>query len=151
MARVPKKVCFERHCGLCKKQGGAFTTHNTRDCHRYEKDRKENSDFHATKKDGKKANPVNQNFAQLSKKLDKLEKVLKKSSKKARKHQYEDSNSNSKLGVGLGSTRRLDINLGEIIRRTKFTPLSPIKSTPTTIASDSDDVSTTSVSNADDS
>ncbi len=26
---VPKKVCFEKHCNLCKKHGGAFTTHNT--------------------------------------------------------------------------------------------------------------------------
>jgi hypothetical protein len=31
MARVSKKVCFEKHCGLCKKHGGAYTTHNTRD------------------------------------------------------------------------------------------------------------------------
>jgi hypothetical protein len=22
-ARVPKKVCFEKHCNLCKKHGGA--------------------------------------------------------------------------------------------------------------------------------
>ncbi len=38
MARVPKKVYFEKHCDLCKKHGGAYTTHNTRDCCRYEKD-----------------------------------------------------------------------------------------------------------------
>jgi hypothetical protein len=41
MARVPKKVQFEKHCNLCKKHGGAYTRHNTRDCCRYEKDRKE--------------------------------------------------------------------------------------------------------------
>jgi hypothetical protein len=29
--RVPKKVRFEKHCELCKKHGGAHTTHNTRD------------------------------------------------------------------------------------------------------------------------
>ncbi len=28
--RVPKKVCFEKHCNLCKKHEGAYTTHNTR-------------------------------------------------------------------------------------------------------------------------
>jgi hypothetical protein len=42
--RVPKKVCFEKfekHCKLCKKHGGAHTMHNTRDCHRFEKDRTE--------------------------------------------------------------------------------------------------------------
>ncbi len=82
-ARVPKKVYFKKHCNLCKKHGGAYTMHNTRDCHRYEKDRKEKSDFQAAKKGGKKGNPVNQNFAQLSKKLDNIKKALKKSSKKA--------------------------------------------------------------------
>ncbi len=30
-ARVPKKVCFEKHCNLCKKHGGTCTIHNTRD------------------------------------------------------------------------------------------------------------------------
>jgi hypothetical protein len=29
--RVPKKVRFEKHCNLCKKHGGVYTTHNTRD------------------------------------------------------------------------------------------------------------------------
>ncbi len=69
--------------------------HNTRDCCRFEKDRKEKSDFHASKKGGKKGNPVNHNFAQLTKKIKKLEKALKKSDKKGKKHHYEDSDSNS--------------------------------------------------------
>ncbi len=68
-ARVPKKVHFEKHCNLCKKHGGAYSTHNTRDCCRFEKDRKEKSNFCAAKKGGKKENPVNQNFAQMSEKL----------------------------------------------------------------------------------
>ncbi len=29
MARVPKKVHFEKNCDLCKKHGGAYTTHKT--------------------------------------------------------------------------------------------------------------------------
>ncbi len=82
LARVPKKVCFEKNCNLCKKHGGAYATHNTRDCCRIEKDGKEKSSFRATKKDRKKGNPVNQNFAQLTKKIEKPEKVLKKSGKK---------------------------------------------------------------------
>jgi hypothetical protein len=94
-ARVPKKVCFEKHCDLCKKHGGAYTMYNTRDCCRFEEDRKENSKFCAAKKGGKKANPVNQNFAQLTKKIEKLKKALKKSGKKAQKHRYKDSDSNS--------------------------------------------------------
>jgi hypothetical protein len=36
------------------------------------------SAFRAAKKGGKNPNPVKQSFAQLSKKLDKLEKVIKK-------------------------------------------------------------------------
>jgi hypothetical protein len=81
-ARVPKKVCFEKYCNLCKKHGGTYTMHNTCDCRRFEKNREEKSDFHAAKKGGKKGNPVNHNFAQLTKKIKKLEKVLKKSGKK---------------------------------------------------------------------
>ncbi len=65
-----------------------YTTHNTRNCCRFEKDGKERSNFCTPKKGGKKANPMNQNFAQLSKKLQKLKKALKKLSKKARKRQY---------------------------------------------------------------
>ncbi len=80
--RVPKKVRFEKHCNPCKKHGGAHTMHNTRDCHRFEKDGKEKSSFRATKKGGYKSNPVNQNFAQLTDKIKKLEKALKKSGKK---------------------------------------------------------------------
>jgi hypothetical protein len=94
--RVLKKVCFQKHCDLCKKHGGAYTMHNTRDCRRFEKDRKERSNFHAAKKGGKKANPVSQNFAQLTKKTKKLKKTLKKSGKKVQKRQYEDSDSDSK-------------------------------------------------------
>jgi hypothetical protein len=95
-ARVPKKAHFEKIYDLCKKHGGAYTTHNTRDCCRFEKDGKEKSNFHAAKKGGKKGNPVNHNFAQLTKKIKKLEKVLKKSGKKGQKRHYEDSNSNFK-------------------------------------------------------
>ncbi len=94
-ARVPKKVHFEKNCNLCKKHGGAYTMHNTRDCHRFEKNGKEKSNIRSAKKGRKKGNPVNQNFAQLTEKIKKLEKALKKSSKKGQKHHYEDSNSNS--------------------------------------------------------
>ncbi len=94
-ARVPKKVRFEKHWDLCKKHGGAHTTHNTRDCCRFEKDGKEKSSFRTAKKGRYKSNPVNQNFAQLTDKIKKLEKALKKSSKKGQKRRYKDSDSNS--------------------------------------------------------
>jgi hypothetical protein len=75
---------------------GCVTIHNTCDCCRIEKDRKEKSDFCATKKPGKKANPENQNFAQLTEKIEKLEKALKKTGKKRQKRHYKDSDSDSK-------------------------------------------------------
>jgi hypothetical protein len=95
MVRVPKKVCFKKHFNLCKKHGGAYTMHNTSDCHRFEKDGKEKSDLRAAKKGGKKGDPVNHNFAQLTKKIQKLKKALKKSGKKGKKRHYEDSDSDS--------------------------------------------------------
>jgi hypothetical protein len=82
LARVPKKVRFEKHCNLCKKHGGAHTTHNTPDCCRFKKDGKEKSNFRSAKKGGYKGNPVNQIFAQLTNKIEKLEKALKRSGKK---------------------------------------------------------------------
>jgi hypothetical protein len=48
-----------------------------------------------SKKGGKKGDPVNHNFAQWTKKIEKLKKALKKSSKKGQKRCHEDSNSNS--------------------------------------------------------
>jgi hypothetical protein len=96
MVQVPKKVCFEKHCELCKKHGGANTTHNTCDCCRFEKEGKEKSSFRAAKKGRYKSNPINQNFAQLTDKIEKLEKALKKSGKKGQKRHYEDSDSDSK-------------------------------------------------------
>jgi hypothetical protein len=96
MVRVPQKVCFEKHCNLCKKHGGAHTMHKTSECHRCEKNGKEKSSFHTAKKGGYDWNPINQNFAQLTDKIKKLEKALKKSGKKGKKRRYEDSYSNSK-------------------------------------------------------
>ncbi len=84
MVHALKKVQFEKNCNLCKKHGGAHTTHTTRECRKYEKDRTEKSSFRTAKKGGKKNYPVNQNFTQLTEKIEKLEKALKKSGKKAR-------------------------------------------------------------------
>jgi hypothetical protein len=94
--QVPKKVQFEKHYELIKKHGGAHTMLNTCNCCRFEKDGKEKSSFRTAKKGGHKSNPVNQNFAQLTKKIEKLEKALKKSGKKGKKCHYEDSDSDSK-------------------------------------------------------
>ena len=68
---------------------------NTRECRRFEKDGKEESNFCTAKKGGKKGNPVKSNFTQLTEKIKKLNKSLKKSGKKGKKCRYKDSNSNS--------------------------------------------------------
>jgi hypothetical protein len=94
--QAPKKVHFERSCTLCKQHGGAHTTHATKDCHIYEEDRTVKANFCTAKKAGKKSNPAKQPFAQLSKKLDKLEKTLKKASHKPKKCCKDNSNSDSK-------------------------------------------------------
>ncbi len=88
-----------------------------------------------------KPNPAKQLFAQLSEKLDKLEKTLKKTSHEPKKCRRDDSNSDSKYDIGLGSTRKLGLYLEKPIKRSKFTPPSLIKVTPTELASDSDIVS----------
>jgi hypothetical protein len=94
--RVPKKVHItKKYCTLCKKHRGAFNTHNTRECCRFEKDGKEKSEFRTAKKGGKKNYPVKNNFAQLTEKIKNLKKALKKSGKKDKKCHYEDSDSNS--------------------------------------------------------
>ena len=34
--RIPKRCSTEKYCSLCKKHGGAHTTHNTPDCQKYD-------------------------------------------------------------------------------------------------------------------
>jgi hypothetical protein len=69
--------------------------HATKDCHKHEKDGMVKANFCTTKKAGKKPNPAKQSFGQLSKKLDKLEKTLKKDSHKSKKRRRDDSDSDS--------------------------------------------------------
>jgi hypothetical protein len=54
-------------------------THSTGECRKYEKDGTEKASFCTAKKGGKRSYPLNQNFVQLTKKIEKLEKALKKS------------------------------------------------------------------------
>ncbi len=144
--RVPKKACFEKQCDLCKNYGGAYTTHNTRECRRFEKDGKQKSDFCSAKKGSKKPYPIKHNFAQLTKKIAKLKKALKKSLKKGKKRTYKDSDSNSEQEVGSGSTRKV-VKFRETVEDTSFTPPSPIKATHMTLASNITGNSNTSFSN----
>jgi hypothetical protein len=92
--QVPKKVHFEKSCKLCKKYGGAHTMHATKDCCKYKKNRMVKANF-CSAETGKKPNPTKQSITQLSEKLDKLEKSLKKASLKSKKWRRDNSNSNS--------------------------------------------------------
>ncbi len=95
MKQVPKRVCFEKSCKLCKKYGGARTMHTTKDCCKYKKEGTVKANFCTNKMAGKKPNPAKQSFSKLSKKLDKLEKSLKKASLKSKKCRRGNSNSDS--------------------------------------------------------
>ena len=67
--------------------------HNIKDCCRYEKKGKEKSDFRTAKKGTKKPSSMKQFFVQLSKKMEKLEKVIQKQDAKRKKHCRRDSDS----------------------------------------------------------
>jgi hypothetical protein len=90
-----KKFGFEKSCKLYKKHGGGHTMHFTRDCRKYKKVGMVKADFCTPKKAGKKPNPAKQSFSQLGKKLDKLEKTLKKASHKSKKRRRDNSGSDS--------------------------------------------------------
>ena len=81
-----KKARTTKHCELCKKHGGAHTTHNTGDCKKYEKDGTEKKGFKNYGKSGSK----NQGYAQFEKKFEKLEKVMEKLYKSSRKSKKND-------------------------------------------------------------
>ncbi len=66
--------------------------------------------------------------------MDKLEKTLKKAFLKSKKCCRDNSNSDSKSEIGLGSTRKLGLNLEKAVKWSKFTLPSPIKATHTEIA-----------------
>jgi hypothetical protein len=66
-----------------------------KDCRKYKKDGTLKADFQSTKKTGKKPNPAKHLFSQLSEKLEKLEKTIKKASHKSKKHRRVDSDSDS--------------------------------------------------------
>jgi hypothetical protein len=70
--------------------------HNTNDCCKYTKDGSEKANFHTAKKGRKKPNPAKNSFAQMNKKLEYLEKGIKKHGAKLKKSCRNNSNSNSK-------------------------------------------------------
>eukprot|EP00804_Cyclotella_cryptica_P019499 CCRYP_006644-RA/>CCRYP_006644-RA protein AED:0.16 eAED:0.64 QI:0/0/0/1/1/1/2/0/369 len=98
-AQIPKKpkqartefTRVDKNRELCKKHGGAHTTHNTAECRRYNKDgtptrgtfgqaaRKSRDDSHPKK-----------SYAQVLARMEKLEKSLKKANKKGKKRRCRE-------------------------------------------------------------
>jgi hypothetical protein len=77
--RAPEKAPTEKLCDLCKKYGGAHTTHNTGDCKKFDAGGSLKSGFHPRKKSDR-----NKNFAQIIKEgFAQVTKVFKKDLKKA--------------------------------------------------------------------
>jgi hypothetical protein len=103
--RIPKKHRREKHCSLCKKHGGAHTTHNTPDCRKYESNGNPKKTFNGKKTNGPSRGPERparggSSYAQLSAKIDKLEKSNKKmkraiNKKKRKRHNDSDDSDSS--------------------------------------------------------
>jgi hypothetical protein len=96
---APKKAHSTKYCKWCKAAGGAFQTHDTIECHRFDKDGKEvgkpSKPFDSAKKPRKKGGGDSGQMAYLTKKFKKLEKNLKKSKKAAKKCVRDSSDSDS--------------------------------------------------------
>ena len=98
--QIPKKVKLEKCCALCQKYGGAHTTHNTGECHKYKKDGTLKNCFSKKAAFGQKCHGNGKkddanSFAQFMERFLKLEKAVKKtqksSQKKKRWQEYSDS------------------------------------------------------------
>ena len=106
--RKPKQACteyahVEKNCELCKKHGGAHTTHNTAECRRYNKDgTPTRGTFGQSARKSREDSRPKKSYAQVLARMEKLEKSLKKAHKKDNKkgkkrrcHEESDSDSDS--------------------------------------------------------
>jgi hypothetical protein len=98
--RIPKKVRSEKSCALCQKHGGVHMTHNTGECHKYEKDGTLKKSFNGKAAVGGKYNVKGKkdhanSFAQIMERFSKLEKVVKKTQKSSRKKKRRQEHSDS--------------------------------------------------------
>ena len=87
-----KKACTEKLCDLCKKYGGAHTTHNTGDCKKFDAGGTLKAGFQPRKKSNR-----NENISQIMKDgFAKVTKAFKKDIKKAsQKEKKRKRNSDS--------------------------------------------------------
>ncbi len=97
---VPKKAKVKKNCTLCQKHGGAHTTHNTGECHKYEKDGTLKKGFSGKAAIGQKCHgsgkkEKSNSFAEIIKRFSKLEKIAKKAQKSSQKKKCHQKDSNS--------------------------------------------------------
>jgi len=82
---TPKKGCTDKYCKGCKAVDGPFTTHNTTECCRFNKDGSQKDrlmkPFDSVKKPWKKPGSGNSDqISHLTEEMEKLKKRLKKAS-----------------------------------------------------------------------
>jgi hypothetical protein len=97
---TPKKCRTEKFCKWCKAVDGPFTTHNTTECRRFNKDGSQkdrpSKPLNPAKKPWKKPGSGDSDqMAYLMEELTKLKKRLKKSKKHSKKCAHDSSDSNS--------------------------------------------------------
>jgi hypothetical protein len=97
---TPKKGRTAKYCKWCKAVDGPFTTHNTDECRRFNKDGSQkvfaNKPFDSAKKPWKKPGSGNSDqISHLTEEMTKLKKRLKKSQKRGRKRSRDSSDSDS--------------------------------------------------------
>jgi hypothetical protein len=97
---APKKGCSAKYCKWCKNANGPYTTHDTIECRRFEKDSmpkdKPVKPFDSAKKPWKKmGSGGSSQMAYLTEKVAKLEKKLKKTKKHGQKRARDSFNSDS--------------------------------------------------------
>jgi len=97
---TPTKGRTDKYCKWCKAVDGQYTTHNTTECRRFNKDGSQKDrltkPFDSAKKPWKKPGSGNtQQISHLTEEIDKLKKRLKKSNKRGKKRARDSSDSDS--------------------------------------------------------
>jgi len=97
---TPKKGRTNKYCKWCKAVDRPYTTHNTTECRRFNKDGSQKDrltkPFDSAKKPWKKPGSGNtEQISHLTKEIDKLKKRLKKSKKRGKKRARDSSDSDS--------------------------------------------------------
>ena len=98
---TPKKGRTIKYCKWCKGVDGPFTTHNTDECRRFNKDGSQKDrptkPFDSSKKPAwkKPSGGESSQMAYLTEEMTKLKKKLKKSQKRSKKRSRDSSDSDS--------------------------------------------------------